>query len=72
VERIFDAFTQEDNSMTKRDGGTGLGLTISNKLLKMMGSELKLESTFGAGSRLFLTINFTAVWEIYWWDGLKK
>ncbi|HBW79635.1 MAG TPA: hybrid sensor histidine kinase/response regulator, partial [Sphingobacterium sp.] len=62
VERIFDAFTQEDNSMTKRYGGTGLGLTISNKLLKMMGSELKLESTFGAGSRFFFTINVPAVW----------
>jgi len=72
VERIFDAFTQEDNSMTKRYGGTGLGLTISNKLLKMMGSELKLESTFGAGSRFFFTINVPAVWEINAWDGLKK
>lgn len=72
VERIFDAFTQEDNSMTKRYGGTGLGLTISNKLLKMMGSELKLESTFGAGSRFFFTINVPAVWEINAWDELKK
>lgn len=72
LERIFDAFTQEDNSMTKRYGGTGLGLTISNKLLKMMDSELKLESTFGAGSRFFFTINVPAVWEINAWDGLKK
>ncbi|MGE8427954.1 MAG: PAS domain S-box protein [Sphingobacterium sp.] len=72
LERIFDAFTQEDNSMTKRYGGTGLGLTISNKLLKMMGSELKLESTFGVGSRFFFTINVPAVWEINAWDGLKE
>lgn len=72
LEKIFDAFSQEDNSMTKRYGGTGLGLTISNKLLKMMDSQLKLESSFGAGSRFFFNINVPAVWENNAWDGLKK
>jgi PAS domain S-box-containing protein len=72
LERIFDAFTQEDNSMTKRYGGTGLGLTISNKLLKMMDSELKLESTFGVGSRFFFNIHVRSIWEINEWEGLKK
>lgn len=72
LERIFDAFTQEDNSMTKRYGGTGLGLTISNKLLKMMDSELKLESTFGAGSRFFFNIQVRSIWEINEWEELKK
>jgi len=48
--KIFDAFSQEDASTTKKYGGTGLGLTISNKLLKMMDSTLELESVPGEGS----------------------
>lgn len=53
---IFEAFTQEDSSTTKRFGGTGLGLTISNKLLSMMGSRLQLESEQGKGSLFFYEI----------------
>lgn len=49
-ERIFDAFSQEDASTTKKYGGTGLGLTISNKLLGLMGSRLELVSKPGEGS----------------------
>lgn len=49
-QRIFEAFTQEDSSTTKRYGGTGLGLTISNKLLSLMSSHLTLESEQGKGS----------------------
>lgn len=56
-EKIFDAFSQEDASTTKRYGGTGLGLTISNKLLKMMGSGLKLESTYLVGSRFYFDLS---------------
>ena len=48
--RIFEAFSQEDNSTTKRFGGTGLGLTISNQLLSLMDSQLQLRSEFGEGS----------------------
>ncbi len=48
--RIFEAFSQEDNSTTKRFGGTGLGLSISNQLLSLMGSHLELGSEFGEGS----------------------
>jgi signal transduction histidine kinase/CheY-like chemotaxis protein len=47
---IFEAFTQEDTSTTRKYGGTGLGLTISNKLLKLMGSKLKVTSETGKGS----------------------
>lgn len=53
---IFEAFTQEDSSTTKRFGGTGLGLTISNKLLAMMNSKLQLESEAGKGSTFFFDI----------------
>lgn len=47
---IFEAFTQADTSSTRRYGGTGLGLTISSQLAKMMGGGLSVESTPGEGS----------------------
>lgn len=53
---IFDAFTQEDSSTTKRFGGTGLGLTISNRLLGLMGSKLQVTSESGKGSTFFFDI----------------
>ncbi len=53
---IFEAFAQEDSSITKKYGGTGLGLTISNRLLKLGGSELKLESEIGRGSRFYFDL----------------
>lgn len=55
-ERIFEAFAQEDPSTTKKYGGTGLGLTISNKLLGLMGSRLELNSTPGKGSCFYFDI----------------
>ncbi|MEX0884723.1 MAG: response regulator, partial [Cyclobacteriaceae bacterium] len=54
--KIFDAFAQEDGSTTKKYGGTGLGLTISNKLLAMMGSELQLTSKLDQGSCFYFDI----------------
>jgi PAS domain S-box-containing protein len=60
-EKIFDAFSQEDSSTTKKFGGTGLGLSISNQLLNLMDSHLELESKFGEGSEFFfsVTLKFT-------------
>lgn len=57
---IFDAFSQADGSTTKKYGGSGLGLTISNKLLNFMGSELKLDSDLGKGSTFYFDINLKA------------
>ncbi|AOP33015.1 hypothetical protein A0128_03525 [Leptospira tipperaryensis] len=54
--RIFDAFSQEDASTTRRFGGTGLGLTISNQILAMMKSKLELESKIGVGSTFFFDL----------------
>ena len=48
--QIFKAFTQEDSSITKKYGGTGLGLTISNRLLELMGGKLMVKSELDKGS----------------------
>ncbi len=53
---IFDAFTQENSSISKRYGGTGLGLTISNNILGYMGSRLSLNSAPERGSVFFFDI----------------
>ncbi|HMY67644.1 MAG TPA: ATP-binding protein, partial [Leptospiraceae bacterium] len=55
--RIFEAFSQADASTIRKYGGTGLGLAISNRLLKMMRSELELESEPGKGSIFSFILN---------------
>jgi CheY-like chemotaxis protein len=50
VSRLFGAFTQADDSTTRRYGGTGLGLTISRKFCQMMGGDITLETEFDGGS----------------------
>lgn len=57
-DKIFEAFSQGDNSTTRKFGGTGLGLTISNQLLGLMNSKLQLNSTYKEGSEFFFDVIF--------------
>jgi PAS domain S-box-containing protein len=58
MSRIFESFTQADARTTRRYGGTGLGLTISQKLIELMGSSLQVESNHGQGSHFWFTLLF--------------
>lgn len=58
---IFEGFSQANSQTNRKYGGSGLGLTISSRLLHLMGSELILESEIGKGSRFWFTLNFNYV-----------
>ncbi len=63
LEKIFEPFVQADVTVSRKYGGTGLGLTISKKLANMMNGDLWIESEFGKGTKVYLKLPVKVVEE---------
>jgi len=59
ISKIFDPFTQADNTISRRFGGTGLGMSISKQLAELMGGKLKVKSAKGQGSTFAIILPAT-------------
>ncbi|MDR1141949.1 MAG: response regulator [Planctomycetaceae bacterium] len=58
VQKLFNAFTQTDTSITRQYGGVGLGLTLTRNLINLMGGKISLESEIGVGTNIIFTCVF--------------
>jgi CheY-like chemotaxis protein/two-component sensor histidine kinase len=61
IDKLFTAFSQADNSTTRKYGGTGLGLTITKQLVELMDGKIWVESQYGQGSIFHFTVEFDKV-----------
>ena len=66
MDRLFSAFDRLDAKRTRHIEGTGLGLAITSRMLSLMGSELKVKSTYGEGSKFYFTLRQ----EVADWSGI--
>ena len=60
---IFDSFSQEEDELTQRTDGLGLGLAIAKETIKLLGGNISLESEKGEGSSFFVTIPYNPVFD---------
>ena len=61
IEKIFEPFMQADDTVTRKFGGTGLGLTITKNFIELMKGELTVESTIGVGSKFSFNLKFDLI-----------
>ncbi|WP_206484397.1 tetratricopeptide repeat protein [Thalassotalea sp. G2M2-11] len=64
IQQVFDSFTQGDSSISRRFGGTGLGLCLSEQLAKLMHGRIEIESQLGQGSTFTFVLPFTQTEEL--------
>jgi len=72
LEYIFERFTQANSDTTRKYGGTGLGLTITKRLIELQGGSIKVESEFGKGSGFTFSLTFKNSQEVKSLPGVKK
>jgi PAS domain S-box-containing protein len=69
--KLFEPFVQAETSITRRFGGTGLGLTICNRLVALMGGTLKLHSEVGVGTSMTVRLTMPVETQQYQMEGLR-